>query len=168
MPASVIAGDRDRGHPRAAPAAARASTAFARPKSSTFTVPSGRTLMFAGFRSRWTMPCCVRGLERLGDLARDRAALRRSAAGRRRDAIGERRPVDELEHERGRAVGFLEPVNAADVRVVERRQHLRFAAETGERARRRGRTDAAGPSARRRDRASCRARDRPAPSRRRR
>ena len=33
------------------------SIAFARPKSSTFTVPSGRTLMFAGFRSRWMMPC---------------------------------------------------------------------------------------------------------------
>ena len=31
------------------------SIAFARPKSSTFTVPSSRTLMFAGFRSRWMM-----------------------------------------------------------------------------------------------------------------
>ena len=31
--------------------------AFARPKSSTFTVPSARTLMFAGLRSRWMMPC---------------------------------------------------------------------------------------------------------------
>ena len=28
------------------------SIAFANPKSSTFTVPSARTLMFAGFRSR--------------------------------------------------------------------------------------------------------------------
>jgi hypothetical protein len=28
------------------------SMALARPKSSTFTVPSARTLMFAGFRSR--------------------------------------------------------------------------------------------------------------------
>jgi hypothetical protein len=28
------------------------SIALANPKSSTFTVPSGRTLMFAGFRSR--------------------------------------------------------------------------------------------------------------------
>ena len=28
------------------------STAFASPKSSTLTVPSGRTLMLAGFRSR--------------------------------------------------------------------------------------------------------------------
>ena len=35
---------------------ATGSIAFARPKSSTFTVPSGRTLTFAGFRSRWTMP----------------------------------------------------------------------------------------------------------------
>jgi hypothetical protein len=33
------------------------SSALARPKSSTFTVPSGRSLMFAGFRSRWMMPC---------------------------------------------------------------------------------------------------------------
>ena len=33
------------------------SSAFASPKSSTFTTPSPRTLMLAGFRSRWTMPC---------------------------------------------------------------------------------------------------------------
>jgi hypothetical protein len=33
------------------------SIAFARPKSSTLTVPSGRTLMFAGLRSRWMIPC---------------------------------------------------------------------------------------------------------------
>ncbi len=31
------------------------SIALARPKSSTFTVPSARTLMLAGLRSRWTM-----------------------------------------------------------------------------------------------------------------
>jgi hypothetical protein len=33
------------------------SIAFASPKSSTFTVPSSRTLMFAGLRSRWMIPC---------------------------------------------------------------------------------------------------------------
>ena len=33
-----------------------APTAFANPKSSTFTRPSGVTLMLAGFRSRWMMP----------------------------------------------------------------------------------------------------------------
>ena len=58
------------------------SIAFARPKSSTFTVPSARTLMFAGFRSRWTMPCscaasrasaiCLAMRQRL--VERDRAA----------------------------------------------------------------------------------------------
>ena len=37
--------------------AAAGSSAFASPKSSTFTVPSGRSLMLAGFRSRWMMPC---------------------------------------------------------------------------------------------------------------
>ena len=30
--------------------------AFASPKSSTLTVPSSRTLMFAGFKSRWMTP----------------------------------------------------------------------------------------------------------------
>ena len=33
------------------------SNAFASPKSSTFTVPSGRTFTFAGLRSRWMIPC---------------------------------------------------------------------------------------------------------------
>ena len=33
------------------------SKIFASPKSSTFTVPSGRSLMFAGFRSLWMIPC---------------------------------------------------------------------------------------------------------------
>ena len=36
--------------------AAEGSSAFASPKSSTLTVPSARTLMFAGLRSRWTIP----------------------------------------------------------------------------------------------------------------
>jgi len=38
-------------------AAPAGSIALARPKSRTFTVPSGLTLIFAGFRSRWMMPC---------------------------------------------------------------------------------------------------------------
>jgi hypothetical protein len=33
------------------------SASFASPKSRIFTVPSGLTLIFAGFRSRWTIPC---------------------------------------------------------------------------------------------------------------
>jgi hypothetical protein len=35
--------------------------ALARPESRTFTVPSARTLMLAGFRARWMTPCsCAR------------------------------------------------------------------------------------------------------------
>ncbi len=52
MAGLVIVGDRDM-----FAAEAVGSNAFARPKSSTFTVPSSRNLMFAGFRSRWMMPC---------------------------------------------------------------------------------------------------------------
>ena len=38
------------------PIHATVSRAFATPKSSTLTVPSGRTLIFEGFRSRWMIP----------------------------------------------------------------------------------------------------------------
>ena len=75
------------------------ASAFARPKSSTLTVPSGRSLMLAGFRSRWTMPCSC--------AASSASAICRAIAQRlvernrpARDAIGQRRPVDELEHQR--------------------------------------------------------------------
>jgi hypothetical protein len=37
--------------------APEAPSTLASPKSSTFTVPAGRALMFAGFRSRWMMAC---------------------------------------------------------------------------------------------------------------
>ena len=53
IPACVIAGEVMVGEtetPGDEPAAG--SIAFARPKSSTFTVPSVRTFMFAGLRSR--------------------------------------------------------------------------------------------------------------------
>jgi hypothetical protein len=64
------------------------ASAFARPKSSTFTVPSGRTMMFAGFLA-----------------------------------------FDELDHQRRGAVAVLEPVDLRDVRVIQRREHFRFALE---------------------------------------
>jgi hypothetical protein len=49
----VIVGDCD----ALADIAPIGSIAFAKPKSSTFTVPSGRTLILAGLRSRWMIPC---------------------------------------------------------------------------------------------------------------
>jgi len=54
VPVGARVGDCERSGEE--PAAASASKAFARPKSSTFTLPSGVSLTFAGLRSRWTMP----------------------------------------------------------------------------------------------------------------
>ena len=68
--------------------------------------PSGVSLMFAGLRSRWTMPLLVRRVERVGDLSRDRRAPRASGIGPRAIAIRERRALDQLEHERADAVAI--------------------------------------------------------------
>ena len=109
----IIAGDGDRRGLRVGVGAgghAAGSSAFARPKSSTFTVPSARTLMFAGFRSRWMMPCSC-APQRLGDLPRDRQRLvERDRA--LRDPIGERRPSTSSTVPSSR--------KSRDVRVVQR------------------------------------------------
>ena len=73
----------------------------------------------------------VRGLERIADLLRnDKGLLNRHRL--LRNPIGQRGSVDELQHERFRIARVLEAVDAADVGVAERREHLRFALETGE------------------------------------
>ena len=73
---------------------------LARPKSSTFTVPSGVTLMFAGFRSRWTMPrsCAASSASAI---CRAIGSASSSGIGPARDAVGERLAFDQLHHERG-------------------------------------------------------------------
>ena len=54
--ATLIVGDCD-----GSPSDGSSPSAFASPKSSTFTLPSGVTFTFAGFRSRWTalFPCAA-------------------------------------------------------------------------------------------------------------
>lgn len=69
----------------------------------------------------------VRRLERVGNLPGDRQRLV-ERDGSLRDAVGKRRPVDEFEDERGRVAAVFETVNLRDVRVVQRREELRFAA----------------------------------------
>jgi hypothetical protein len=49
-----------------------------------------------------------------------------------RDALGQRRTLDQLHHQRTGAFAFFKPVNRRDVRMIERREDLRLAAETGE------------------------------------
>ena len=70
----------------------------------------------------------VRGFERVGDLPRDgqRLGQRHRPA---RDVDGEVFPLDKLHHDRDLTVDLFEPVDVRDVRMVERRQRLRFAGE---------------------------------------
>jgi hypothetical protein len=107
----------------------------ARPKSSTFTVPSARSLMFAGFRSRWTMPCSCAASSASAIFSRsDRASDERDGAGC--DALGEILPLDEFHHEGGyMPAAFLEAVDGGDVGMIERREHF---ASRSNRARRSG------------------------------
>ena len=107
------------------------SASLARPKSSTFTVPSGRTLMLAGLRSRWMMPCSC-AASSASTICRAIGSASSSGSGPSRDAVGQRRPLDELHHERARAATLFEAVDLRDVRVIERGQELGFALETRE------------------------------------
>ena len=111
-----------------------APSAFASPKSSTFArrspAASPVSTMLAGFRSRWTMPFSCAASSAGGDLPRDGEGVgeRQGAAF---EPIGQRRSFDQLEDQCGDAVGFFQPVDRADVRVIERRERPRFAREAG-------------------------------------
>ena len=99
------------------------SIAFASPKSSTFTVPSGRTLMLAGLRSRWMMPCsCAASSASAICFAIGSASS--TGIGALRDPVRQRRPLDQLHHERADAVPLLQAVDLRDVRMVQRGQVL--------------------------------------------
>ncbi len=72
----------------------------------------------------------VGGLERERDLPGDLEGV-----GERErpvsQPIGQRGAFDQFEHEGWRRTGVLETVDVSDVRVVERRQNVRLAAESG-------------------------------------
>ena len=46
------------------------------------------------------------------------------------DPIGQRRPLDQFQDQRRHAVGLFQPVDAADVRVIQRRERSRFPLES--------------------------------------
>ena len=111
-------------------------TAFARPKSSTFTTPSGVILMFAGFRSRWMIPFSWAASSASAICRAMASASRTAARACASRAIGERLrerlAVHQLENQEPDAVGFFEPVDRADVRMVQRGEHPRLALEARE------------------------------------
>ena len=76
-------------------------------------------------------PRLVRRFQRLGDLARDRQRLvQRDRAVPK--SIGQRRPLDQLQDEPVDSLAPLQSVDCPDVRMVQRRQDLRFALEPRE------------------------------------
>ena len=88
--------------------------------------------MLAGFRSRWTMPfsCAASSASAIW-----RAIASASAIGNGR-APGDRpaSALDQLEDQRGHAIGFFQAVDRADVRMVERGEQARFAREARRRS----------------------------------
>jgi hypothetical protein len=109
-------------------AASSGARIFAIPKSSTFTIPSGVTLMVAGFKSRWTMPfSCA---------ASSATAIWRAADSATRTGIGPPPSrsasvgpsTSSRINARTRSVSST-PQNRRDVRMIEGRQDTRFALE---------------------------------------
>ena len=72
--------------------------------------------------------------KRIGDLTgyRPRARERHAACSVGRDDVRERLTVDEVHHQRAHAARVLEAVDLRNVRMIEGREHLRLALETGE------------------------------------
>ena len=76
-------------------------------------------------------PLLVRGFERLRDLLRDGQGFV-ERQGSARDALRQIVTFDELHHERGHAPAFFEAVDRGDVRMIQGREHFRFALKTRE------------------------------------
>ena len=77
----------------------------------------------------------VRGFERVGNLSARSASASSSGIGAARDALRQVLALDELHHEGRDAVGLsLDAVDLRDVRMVERRERLRFALEARRRS----------------------------------
>ena len=110
---------------------ASSPSALARPKSRTLTTPEDITLMLAGLRSRWTMPLSCAAERRIGDLASDGESLVDADASRL-DAVRQRRSLHQFQDERGSGARLLNPVDAGDVGMIERRQHACLALESRE------------------------------------
>ena len=76
-------------------------------------------------------PALVGGAQCLGDLPGDRQRLL-DLQWTARDPRGQRLALDQLEHERVRALALFEAVDGRDLRMIQGRQELRFALEPGE------------------------------------
>jgi hypothetical protein len=76
-------------------------------------------------------PGFVGSLERRRELARQRESFG-DANGPAAQTLGQRVPLDQFENERMDALAPFQPIDRADVGVIERRQHPRLVLEPGE------------------------------------
>ena len=76
-------------------------------------------------------PLLMRGLKRVRDLRRDRQGVIKPDRATR-DALRQVLALDEFHDQRTNTIGFFETVDRGDVRMVQRRERLRFAREPGE------------------------------------
>ena len=87
--------------------------------------------MFAGFRSRWMIPCsCAASSASAICFAIGSASS--SGIAPRAIRCDEILALDQFHDERAHAAGFFEAVDVRDVRMVQRREGLRFACEPRE------------------------------------
>jgi hypothetical protein len=112
-----------------AAAVAAALDIFANPKSSTFTRPSGVSLMLAGLTSRCVNALAMRRFQGLRHLTHYLQGFPHKHRAGSFQPFGQGFPFYQLEDQEVQSGGFIEPVNRRDVRVVQRGQHTRFAAE---------------------------------------
>ena len=106
------------------------SCAFARPKSSTFTVPSGAHLDVGRLQIAMDDALLVRRFERLGDLLRDRQRLVERDRRRARSARERSSPSTSSMTSAVKSARLLEAVDRRDVRMIERGERLRLRAES--------------------------------------
>ena len=131
IPACVIAGVVIVGDIETPDAAAPAgSIAFARPKSNTFTVPSARTLMLAGLRSRWMIPwsCAASSASAICLAMGSVSSTGIWPCATRSASVS----LNKLHDEGSDPISGLEPIDSGDVRVIERRENLGFTPEASE------------------------------------
>src|SRR5437879_2513578 len=87
-------------------------------------------MILAGFKSRWMIPfsCAASSASMIW-----RAIARASASGMALATSRTRKgsSIDELEDKKSRAARFLEAVDGRDVRMIQRREELRFTLESG-------------------------------------
>ena len=93
------------------------STFLAKPEVEHFDARHPATLMLAGFKSRWTIPCsCAASSAAAICLAMSSASP--TASGPSAMQVGKRRAIDQRHDQAAHSVSVLDAIDGSDVRVI--------------------------------------------------